>query len=100
MAFKIEGKEMYSIFVFARCCWSVHSKVVRLGKHAHSNQRKATPTQTLQFHVQFMCSSAFIEYLFSTYGLKWSNIGNSLDAEKAEKLVKIYQFYRAEEDNH
>jgi len=22
-----------------------------------------------------------------------------LDAEKAEKLVKIYQFYRAEEDN-
>jgi len=47
-----------------------------------------------------MCSSAFIEYLFSTYGLKWSNIGNSLDAEKAEKLVKIYQFYRAEEDNH
>ena len=25
--------------------------------------------------------------------------GNSLDAEKAEKLVKIYRFYRAEEDN-
>jgi len=25
MAFKIEGKEMYSIFVFAKCCWSVHS---------------------------------------------------------------------------
>jgi len=26
MAFKIEGKEMYPIFVFAMCCWSVHSK--------------------------------------------------------------------------
>jgi len=25
MAFKIEGKEMYPIFVFAKCCWSVQS---------------------------------------------------------------------------
>jgi len=45
MSFKIEGKEMYPIFVFVRCCWSVHSMVVRRGKHAHSKQRKATPTQ-------------------------------------------------------
>jgi len=56
MAFKIEGKEMYLIFVFAKCCWSVHSiKVVALGKYAHSKQRKATPMQLLQFHVKFMC---------------------------------------------
>jgi len=54
MAFKIEGKEMYPIFVFAVCCWSVHSKVERLGKNAHSNKRKTTPTQTPQFHVTFM----------------------------------------------
>jgi len=40
MAFKIEGKEMYPIFVLAKCCWSVHSKVVRLGRHALSKQRK------------------------------------------------------------
>jgi len=25
MEFKIEGKEMYPIFIFAMCCWSVHS---------------------------------------------------------------------------
>jgi len=25
MAFKIEGKEMYPIFVFTVCCWSIHS---------------------------------------------------------------------------
>jgi len=25
MAFKFEGKEMYPIFVFAKCCWSIHS---------------------------------------------------------------------------
>jgi len=25
MAFKIDGKEMYPIFVFTKCCWSVHS---------------------------------------------------------------------------
>jgi len=38
MTFRIEGKEMYPIFVFAKCCWSIHSKMVRLGKHAHSKQ--------------------------------------------------------------
>jgi len=25
MAIKIEGKEMYPIFEFPMCCWSVHS---------------------------------------------------------------------------
>jgi len=54
MTFKFEGKKMYPIFVFAKCCWSIHSKVVRLGKHTHSKQRKATPTQTLPFHVKFI----------------------------------------------
>jgi len=54
MALKFEGKEMYHIIVFAKCCWSIHSKVVRLGKNAHSKQRKATPIQTVQFHVKFM----------------------------------------------
>jgi len=28
MAFKIEGKKMYPIFVLTKCCWSVHSEVV------------------------------------------------------------------------
>jgi len=54
MAFKSEGKEMYPIFVFAKRCWSIHSKVVRFGKHAHSRRRKPTPTQTLPSHVKFM----------------------------------------------
>jgi len=45
-------------------------------------------------------SSASIECIFSTYDLIWYKIRKSLDAEKAEKLVKIYQFCRAEEDNH
>ena len=53
MAFKFEGKEMYLIF-FSQCCWSIHSRVLRFGKNAHSKQRKATPTLTLQFHVKFM----------------------------------------------
>jgi len=25
MTFKFVGKEMYSIFVFAKCCWLIHS---------------------------------------------------------------------------
>jgi len=54
MPFKFEGKEMYPIFVFANF-WSIHSKVVRLGKNAHSKQRKTISTQTLQFHVKFIC---------------------------------------------
>jgi len=102
MAFKYEGKEMCNIFVFAKCCGSIHSKVLRLGKNAHNKQRKATPTQTLQFHVNFMympASSSSIWCIFSIYVLVWSNIRNSLDAEKAKKLVKIYRFYRAAEDN-
>jgi len=51
MALKSEGKEIYPIFVFAKGSWSM----VRLGKNAHSKQRKATPTQTQQFHVKFVC---------------------------------------------
>ena len=47
-----------------------------------------------------LASSVSIECIFSTYRLVWSNISNSLDADKPEKLIKIYQFYRAEEDNH
>jgi len=54
MAFKFEGKEMYPIFVFAKCCWSIHSTVVRLGKNMHSKPRNTTLTQTLQFSVKFM----------------------------------------------
>jgi len=53
IAFKFKGKEMHPIFVSAKCCWSIHSQVVRLGKNAESKQRKATPTQILQFHVKF-----------------------------------------------
>ena len=52
MTFKSEDKETHPIFVLAKCCWSIHSKVARLGKHA-DKQRKTAPTQTLQFHAKF-----------------------------------------------
>jgi len=48
MPFKFEGKEMYPIFVFANI-WSIHSKVVRLGKNAHSKQRKPFPHKLRSF---------------------------------------------------
>jgi len=54
MPFKFERKEMYPIFVFANF-WSIHSKVVGLGKNAHNKRRKTISTQTLQFHVNFIC---------------------------------------------
>jgi len=55
---------MYPIFAFSKCCCSIHSKVVRFGKNAHSKQRKAAPTNSaVQRHVyvhvllvQHLCS--------------------------------------------
>jgi len=44
MAFKFEGKNVPH-FCFRKCCWSIHSKVVRLDEHVHSKQRKATITK-------------------------------------------------------
>jgi len=69
MAFEFEGKEMHPIFVFAKCCWSIHSKVVRLGKQVQQREKSYSHTHKL------------------------------LNAVMADKLIKIYQFYRAEEDN-
>jgi len=70
MAFKSEGKAMYPIFVFAKSRWSIHSKVVRFGKHAHNKQRKTTPTQTLPFHVKFMwptCPGSLASTVYSAF---------------------------------
>jgi len=39
MALNFEGKDMHPINVFRWCCWSIHSKVVRLGKHAYGGQQ-------------------------------------------------------------
>jgi len=65
-------------------------------------QSKTTPTQTLKFHVKFTCMPCWfsiyrLECIFSIYDLVCSKIRKSLDAEKAEKLVKIYQLCRAEQ---
>jgi len=46
---------MYPISLcFRKLLLPIHFKVVKLSKNAHSKQRKATPTQTLQIHVKFM----------------------------------------------
>jgi len=34
---------MYAIIVFAKYCWSIHSKVARLAKNAQRKLRKAFP---------------------------------------------------------
>jgi len=151
MAFKFEGKNVPHLY-FRKCCWSIHSNVVRLDKHAQSKQRKATTTKLCRFTASLctcpassasiqsvvgfkffkrtdsltsgLINNRFFHYhsrtpdlsqqpvrcikeiprtgscepveshhcikcIFSTYGLVWFNIRNSLDAEKAEKLIKI-----------
>ena len=75
---------------------------VRLGNNVHSKQRKATPTQTQQFHVKFMYMpcwfSIYIVYFFNIWVWYGSSIRNSLHTEKAEKWIKTYRFYRAKEN--
>jgi len=51
MTFKIEGEEMYPIFVLASVVSSLRSGKVW---QACAQQRKTIPTQTPQFHVKFM----------------------------------------------
>ena len=61
---------MYPIFIFAKCCWSIHSTVVRLGKNAHSKQRKATPKQTAasrQVYVHGLLVEHYIVYFFKIW---------------------------------
>jgi len=88
ITFKVEGKKCTPP-LFLQCRWSFHSvKVMRLGKHVHSSQRKATPTQLNSF-MSSLCacvaSSASIQCIFSTYGLVRSNIRNRMGEEKAVK---------------
>jgi len=58
MVFKFEGKGIYPISGFAKCCWSIHSNAVKLRKNVRSKQRKATPTQILHFHVKCRCPAS------------------------------------------
>jgi len=43
MVFKIEGKAMYPISIFAKCSWSIHSKVISLSKHSLRTATREKP---------------------------------------------------------
>ena len=45
MAFEFQGKEMHPIFVFAKCCWSIDPKLVRLGKRAQQREKSHSHTK-------------------------------------------------------
>jgi len=94
MAFKIDGKEMYpSLFL-----QSVVGQFTLLSDYSlasmHTANREKLLPHNLCTIMSSLCacpaSSAAIECIFSTYDSVWSNIRKSLDAEKADKLVKIY----------
>jgi len=125
MTFKMEGKEIYHIFVFTKyCCVSSIRKVpqacaqegfasmrtARFRKHAHSKVPQACAQQTEKSHShtnyavsRCLCacpvSSASMECIFQH--MRWydPSSGKTLDADKADEFVKKYRFYRAEEDN-
>ena len=88
---------MCPIIVFAKSCWSIHSEVVKLARMRTANREKPLPRKLCSFTSR-LCTcpasstSMQAQCIFSTYGLAWSNIRNSLDAEKEEKLIKKKQF--------
>jgi len=98
MALKIEGKE---------CTPSLFSQSVvgqftpKAWQTCTQQTEKPFPLHTNCSFMASLCacpaSSVSIERILSTYDLVcWSKIRKSLDAEKAEKLVKIYRLCRAE----
>jgi len=54
---------------------------------AHSHSAVSRQVNVPALLIQHLYSA-----FFSTCGLVWFNIRNSLDAEKAENLIKIYPF--------
>jgi len=62
--------------------------------HSHTNSAVSCQVYVHALLVQHL------QFIFSTYDFVWSKIRKSFDAEKAQKLVKIYRLCRAEEDNH
>jgi len=88
MAFKIEGNGMCPVFVFAKCCWSVHSKVVRFGKHVHIKQRNNTTPQSPKFASRLcVCpaSSASIQCIFRVWYVQYQK---EFGCREGKKLVK------------
>ena len=84
---------MYPSFVFAKCCWSIHSK--GLARTRTANREKPLPYKLRSFtssSYTYPASSTSIWCIFSIYGLVWSNIGNSLDAEKQKNWFKYTDF--------
>jgi len=68
-----------------------------------ANREKPLPHKFCSFKSSLCAchaSSAYIDCIFSIYDLVCAKIRKRSDAEKVEKLVKIYRFCRAEDNNH
>jgi len=98
MTFKIEVKKCTHLCfqsVVGQFTPSVWWRLVSM----HTTNRENLLSHNFCSFMSSLCacpaSTASIERIFQC-GLVWSNIRNRLSAETAEKLVKIYWFYRAE----
>ena len=96
------GKKIYPIFVFESVVGKFTPRWHGLASMRAANREKPLAHKLRSFKSSLCtcpASSASIECIFSVYRLVWPNIRKSFYAEMAEKLIKIYRFYRAEEDN-
>ena len=77
--------------------WHV-MKIKQKDKHDANVQEGILPKGFCEFIQCFLCcpsSSGFIERVFSSFGLVWTKVRNSLGIEKTHKLVSIYRHYAA-----
>ena len=65
-------------FCFRKCCWSIHSKVVRLDKHTHSKQKKVTTTKLCSFTSSLCACPASSASIQSVVGFKFFERTGSL----------------------
>ena len=67
MAFKFEGKEMYPIFVFAKCCWLVHCKWYKAWQERSEQTEKSHSHTIYAISRQVYVYDLLVQHLYSAF---------------------------------
>jgi len=89
-------KNVLHLSVFAKYCWPIHFKVVKLSKNAHIKQRKATATHSavsrqVYVHALLVQHLQYIVYFLNI----WFGMVQHQKQLGWKKMIKIYWIYRA-----
>ena len=67
MAFKFEDKEMYPIFVFAKCCWLVHCKWYKAWQERAEQTEKRHSHTICAVSRQVYVHDLLVQHLYSAF---------------------------------